>query len=380
MIAQTVQNVTTAGKPMQSMIRWGILGAGGIAGKFVEGLRSLPDATVQAVASRSQSRAEEFARRHGIPRAHAGYEALANDPDVDIVYVATTNNVHKEHSLLCIESGKPVICEKPFAVTAAETRDVIAAARRRRVFCMEAMWTRFLPLMAQLRNIIGAGAIGDVRMVTAELGFAAPSDPENRFFDPQLGGGAMLDLGIYPLSFIYYILGEPQGVSAQASVGDTHVDEQAAAILEYPKGKLGVLSTSLLGYLPNEAAIIGTKGCIRVHAPLHRPTTLTLTDYGKQYRSAAPGSRVRRIVGGIPLVRGVFDRALVLVKGTAEIGEEVHTFPLAGNGFNYEAAEAMRCLRTGLLETSIMPLDETLSIMETMDAIRNQWSAGKAAQ
>ena len=360
---------------MQSAIRWGILGAGMIAEKFAAGLRSLPDAKIQAVASRTQARAQEFARRFEIPQVYSSYEALVNDEDIDIVYIATINNLHRDHSILCLEAGKAVLCEKPFATNAAETREVIEVARRKRVFCMEAMWMRFVPLMAGLREIIASGAIGEVRMVTADLGFPAPVEKNNRFFSRELGGGAMLDLGIYPLSFVYYVLGRPAAVCTQASIGDTKVDEQAAAILAYPFGKLGIVSASLMSYLPGEALITGTKGRMKVHFPLHHPSELSLIVFPERNPDADVRTALRARVRDISILSGAYARARGLVEKLRQHPRRTMVFPLEGNGYNYEAAETMRCLRAGELESRIMPLDETLSIMETMDTIRKQWES-----
>jgi predicted dehydrogenase len=360
---------------MQSAIRWGILGAGIIAEKFAAGLRSLPDAKVQAVASRTQARAREFARRFEIPQVYTSYEALVNDENVDVVYIATINNLHRDHSILCLEAGKAVLCEKPFTTNAAEAREVIAVARRKRLFCMEAMWMRFVPLMARLREIIASGTIGEVRMVTADLGFTAPFEKTNRFFSLELGGGAMLDLGIYPLSFVYFLLGRPAAVCTEASIGDTGVDEQAAAILAYPSGKLGILSTSLVGYLPGQAVITGTKGRITVHPPLHHPSELSLIIFAEPRGDAGVRSALRARVRNLPLVQGAYARAQRVMEKLTGHSRTSMIFPLEGNGYNYEAAETMRCLRAGEVESPIMPLDETLSIVETMDTIRKQWNS-----
>lgn len=363
---------------MQSRIRWGILGAGAVARDFVQGLRCLPDAELLAVASRTHTSAQEFSRLFAVPHVHKSYEDLVNDRDIDVVYIATPNHRHKDHSLLCLEAGKPVLCEKPFTVRAAEAREVIALARRKHLFCMEAMWMRFLPLMARLRGLLDANAIGEVRMMTADLGFPAPFDKNNRFFNRELGGGAMLDLGVYPLSLTSYLFGKPSQVLSQASLGPTGVDEQSAAILTHPQGELVILSASLRTHLPCEALIIGTGGQIRIHSPLYRPYKLSLAALPGPTPHAAPEPNWRASAKNSPLLRALFFR----FEGT--LGPLLNRYPktivqaFAGNGYNYEAAEVMRCLRAGELESKIMPLDETLSIMETMDAIRRQWDCGSS--
>ena len=190
-------------------IRWGILGTGRVAGRFAQALRELDDARLLAAGSRRLATAEAFARHHGVERAYGSYAQLAADPDLDIVYVASPHALHREHSLLCLEAGRAVLCEKPFALNATEAREVIASARSRGLFCMEAMWTRFLPAMRRLTELVDAGAIGELRMVTAQLGFPSEPDPSSRLFDPALGGGALLDLGVYPLALASQLLGRP---------------------------------------------------------------------------------------------------------------------------------------------------------------------------
>jgi predicted dehydrogenase len=357
---------------MPDPIRWGILGAGAIARQFARGLQALPDARLVAVASRTPARLEELSRQFAVERSYGDYSALVADPAVDIVYIATTNQLHREQSLLCLEAGKPVLCEKPFTITAAETREVIEAARRRRLFCMEAMWTRCLPLMRALPGLLETGTIGQIRILHADFGSRPPFAAENRFFNPSLGGGAMLDLGIYLLSFASFLFGAPRDVVSRASIGQTGVDEQASAILSYDGGRLATVSCSMLTPLPNEALIVGSRGQIRVHAPMYRARELSLSVYPER------GARERQPPGGAAGTRPGWQRAgaalLARITKPVRPGRAGSTlYPFDGNGYHYEAAEAMRCLRAGELESPIMPLDETLEIMETMDAVRGQW-------
>lgn len=320
---------------MADKIRWGIIGTGAIARKFAEALTFVPEAELLAVGSRAQASADEFAALFGVPRAYATYEALANDPDVDVVYIATPHPLHKENSLLCLHAGKAVLCEKPFTINAREAEEVIRLARAKRLFLMEAMWTRFLPVMAEVRRLLAEGAIGQVRMITAAFGFRAPFNPQSRLFNPKLGGGALLDVGVYPIALASMIFGSPSRVASMAHIGETGVDEQSAVILGYDGGQLAVLSAALRLSLPSEAVILGTEGTIRIHSPWWRATALTLSVIGKE--------------------------------------DEVIPAPFTGNGYNYEAAEVVRCLRAGRLESETLPLDETLSIMRTMDQARAPW-------
>jgi predicted dehydrogenase len=315
--------------------RWGILGTGAIARQFVKGLRSLPEAEVFAVGSRSEASAAKFADKRNIPRRHASYEGLASDPDVDVVYIATPHPFHAENATLCLEAGKAVLCEKPFCVNAAGAERVVELAREKDIFVMEGMWTRFFPLMEEVRRLISEGAIGEVRMLNVDFGFRADPDPASRLFDQRLGGGALLDVGVYCVSFASMVLGRPSGFVGLPHLGETGVDEQASVVLEHEGGRLANLSIGIRTTTPQEATIMGTEGYVRIHAPWWRPKSMTISKPGTEDETVKP--------------------------------------PVSGNGFNYEAAEVMRCLASGKTESDVMPLDETLSVMRTMDSIRAVW-------
>lgn len=320
---------------MTTKFRWGILGAGNIAKKFCTGVQALTDHELIAVGSRSQEKADQFAEQYNIPHRHSSYEALAADPEVDAIYVATPHPMHKENTLLCLRNGKHVLCEKPFSINAAEAREMIDEARRLKLFLMEAMWTRFIPAVVEAKRLIDKGAIGEVRMINADFGYRAGFRPESRAFDPALGGGGLLDVGVYPISLASMLLGRPNRIATLAEIGQTGVDEQSAFILGYPGGQLAMLYTAVRTSTPHDAVIMGTDGMIRIHPPFWIPKKLTLTQPGK--------------------------------------GAQEMEIPYAANGYNYEAAEVANCVRAGKLESDGMPLDESLQIMETMDAIRTQW-------
>jgi predicted dehydrogenase len=320
---------------MADKIHWGIIGTGKIAKAFATGLTVLPEAELAAVGSRTAESAKEFADTFSVPHRHTSYESLANAPDVDVVYVATPNTLHKENSLLCLQAGKAVLCEKPFTINAAEAEIVIQLARRKKVFLMEAMWTRFIPLVGKVRQLLADRVIGDLQILVADLGFWADFDPLHRVFNPQLGGGALLDLGVYSISLASMIFGPPIRITSMAQLGETGVDEQAAVVLGYDQGQLALLYTSLRTDTPAEVILIGTRGRIRIQPPMFRPTKLTLSLTGRE--------------------------------------DSIIEMPLEGNGYNYQAAEVMNCLKADKLESDIMPLDETLAIMKTMDQIRVQW-------
>lgn len=316
-------------------IRWGILGSGNIASKFAQGLSVLDDAELAAVGSRAQESADEFGDRYNIPRRHSSYEALADDPNVDAIYVATPHSFHKENSLLCLRAGKAVLCEKPFTINAAEAEEVIAYARTHGLFLMEAMWSRFLPHMQEVRRLIDDGAIGDVRMVKADFCFRTRFNPAGRLFDPALGGGALLDVGIYPVSLAFWLLGPPAQIASHAQLGETGVDEQAGIVFGYTGGELAVLTTAIRTATPHTALIAGTEGYIAIHHSWWAPSSFTLARRGKKEQHIEPET--------------------------------------TGNGYNYEAAEVMDCLRAGRTESDTMSLDESLALMRTLDRIRAQW-------
>ncbi len=351
---------------MDHKIRWGILGTGNIAQSFAEGLSALPDAEVIAVGSRSITSAHHFANRFNVPHRHASYQTLVEDPEVDVIYIATPHPLHKENCLLCLEAGKAVLCEKPFTLNAAEALEVITAARTHRLFLMEAMWTRFLPAMAKVRELLAAGTIGELRMITADFGFRAPFDPSHRLFAPELGGGALLDVGIYPLSLTSMLLGAPSSIVSMAHLGETGVDEQSAVILGYPEGQLALLYAATRTQTPIEATLMGTEGSIKIHTPMYKPTQITLSVTRESMPATLPLPIALKSLGK-SLGLADFWRRYVAQKRTTL------NLPFTGNGYNYEAAEVMQCLRDGKIESEIMPLDETLAIMKTMDAIRAQW-------
>ncbi len=318
---------------MADKVKWGIIGTGSIARKLAESLKVLTDAQLTAVGSRSKESADAFADQYGISNRHGSYDGLARDPDVDIVYIATPHPFHKENSMLCLEHGKAVLCEKPFTINAVEAEELIRYARGKQLFLMEAMWTRFLPLMVRCKQIIDSGAIGDIRMIQADFGFRAEIDPHGRVFNPALGGGGLLDVGIYPISLACWILGIPSQIVSQATIGETGVDEQCAAVMKFDGGQLAIASAAVRTNTAHEAVIMGTDGLIR-----------------------------------IPL----FWRAQQMTVMTGDKVEEINE-PYESHGYQFEAAECMRCLREGKLESDIISLNESLSIMRVLDTMRAQW-------
>jgi predicted dehydrogenase len=335
---------------MTDPIRWGILATGTIARHFVQDLRGMPDAEVVAVGSRSQEAADRFAAEHDIPRAYGTWQALADDPDVDAIYVATPHSAHHPATLTCLRAGKAVLCEKPFTLDLAQAEELVAAARTAGVFLMEAMWMRFFPAIHTVCGLIADGAIGDVTAVHADFGLSVmgrpearapgnrslstPLDPTHRLRARELGGGALLDLGVYPVTFAHLVLGAPTELRAWARLTAEGVDENTAMIFAYPSGALASLTCSLVGDSPRTATVTGTRGRIELPRNFYRPTRFTLTR----------------------------DRA----------EPEVIPTPFDGLGYHFEAAEVHRCLREGLAESPVAPLAETLAVMATLDAVRDQ--------
>jgi predicted dehydrogenase len=316
-------------------IRWGIIGTGGIAEGFATDLQLLDDAELVAVGSRKQQTADAFGDKFNIPHRHASYAALANDAKVDVVYIATPHPLHCENSLLCLNAGKHVLCEKPFAMHAHEAELMIDSARAKKLFLMEAMWTRFIPLIVELRKILAQKIIGEVRMLQADFCFQAPFNPTGRLFNPALGGGALLDIGVYPISLASMIFGPPERLTGMAHIGDSGVDEQNAILMGYNSGRIATLYSGNRVDSPIEAVIMGSNGSIRLHRLMHHPERMTITTQGE--------------------------------------AEKVIHMPVDGYGYGYQAEEVMACIRAGKTESTIMPLNETLTIIKTMDALREQW-------
>ncbi len=320
---------------MAETIRWGILGPGRIAHKLAEGLHFVDDAELHAVGSRAVERAEQFGAQYDIPRRYGSYEQLARDPDVDVIYVATPHPYHRENTLLCLEEGKAILCEKPLCVNAGEAQAMITSARQKNLFLMEAMWTRFLPAHVQIRTWLQEEKIGEVRMLLIDFGFRAQFNPEGRLFNPDLAGGALLDIGVYTIALAFMVFGKPPlQITSTAHIGTTGVDEQEAIVLSYDEGALAVISCAVRTQMPGTALILGTEGSIRV----------------PQFFSAS--SAELRLGQNSPVPVELMYR---------------------GTGFNYQAQEVCRCLREGKQESTIMGLDESLGIMQTMDAVRAQW-------
>lgn len=315
-------------------IRWGILATGRIAHKLAHDIGTMADGEVVAVGSRAQATADAFAVEFGASKAYDTYEAVIHDPDVDVVYVAAPNHLHYPNVMACLRAGKPVLCEKPFALNARHAQEMIDYAQRNDTFVMEALWSRFIPAHRKLYDLAWTGALGEIRMLNAEFGFRAQFDPMGRLFDPAQGGGALLDLGVYAIALAVKLLGVPDRVTGFAQLSATGVDEQSSIILGYPSGAVANISCAIRTQLSNDARIYGTKGRARLHEPFWRPDELTT----------------------------VIDDV-----------EQHYSIPRQNWGYQHQLEEVHRCLREGHAESPLMPHDDTLAIVRIMDELRRQW-------
>lgn len=321
---------------MIKKINWGILGAGKIAGKFATDLATLPEANLYAVASRNQEKAQKFADTHHFEKTWNSYEAMLADPALDAVYIATPHVFHYEHTLLCLTHRKAVLCEKPFAINTREVKQMIATAKKKNTFLMDALWTLCLPHILKTKEIVESGQLGKLISVKADFGFRANFDPYSRLFDRDLGGGSLLDIGIYPALLSLFLLGNPKKITAAALMGKTKIDEECAVFLEYENGQTANLHSTLLARTPIEAYVYCEKGYIhipsRFHEPVNEITILTYENLEKQL---------------IPFEYEVL-------------------------GYKYEAAEMMRCMQAGKLESDLIPHQFSVDLIALLDEIRSQ--------
>lgn len=316
----------------EKTVRWGVLSTGGIASTFASDLPHVPGAELAAVGSRSPETAAAFAERYGFARAHGSWSALAADPEIDVVYVATPHAFHFEAAMVCLAGGKAVLCEKPMTLDLASSARLVAEAGNRGLFLMEAMWMRCNPAIRRIAELVADGAIGEVTTVQADFGLQGPFAATHRLRDPALGGGALLDLGVYPLNLAHLLLGPPESVRSWARLTPEGVDDNTGMLLGWASGAVAALTCSLVGDTRNAASITGTRGRIDLPRDFFVPRSFLL-----------------HRVGAEP--------------------EEV-TFDFPGRGYQFEAIEVQRCLAEGLPESPLMPHQATMEIMKLMDGIR----------
>lgn len=318
---------------MDRPFKWGIIGLGKIAGKFAEDLGTLPDAELFAVASRSIEKAKEFGNRFNAKYHYGSYQELMTNKEIDAVYIATPHAYHFENTIMCLEHKIPVLCEKPLAINSQQVIQMVNAAKANDTFLMEAIWTRFLPTITQVLKWIEQGTIGEIKMIKADFGFKATFDPASRLFNTDLGGGSLLDIGIYPCFLALLLLGKPEQIIASANIGQTQVDESCGFLFKYPQ-QLAILDSTIKAQTDTVALIYGDKGSIKINSRWHEPTSLTL-----------------KIEGEDP--RDLF-------------------FDYKSKGYSYEAIEVMKCVREGKKESSTLPLSFSVDLMETLDSIRSK--------
>ncbi len=313
---------------------WGIIGPGLIAHKFAQDLKVGQHMCLHAIASRSQERAERFARQYQANYAYGSYEELLDCPDLDVIYIATPHTSHCEHTIMCLNRQIPVLCEKPFAMNSQEAREMVEAARANDTFLMEAMWTCFLPTFKTIFDLIEEGKLGSILSIKADFGFRPEFEPSNRIFNQALGGGALLDIGIYPVFLALLLMGEPEQVKAMANIGTTNVDEDCGILLQYADGRMAHLHATFLATTKTEAFIYGEKGTIQVHSRWHEPTWLSFIDEAGRPQN--------------------------------------YHYDWPGNGYHYEAEEVVKCLDQNKKESDRLPLDFSFKLSQLLDRIRKE--------
>ena len=321
-------------------VRWGLVGPGRIAGQFAKAMGVASGSSLEAVAGRSRSRAERFAREHGVPNCFDSYRALLDDPSIDAVYIATPHRYHYSIARDCLLAGKPVLCEKPLAVNVREAAELIDLSQRTGVFLMEALWTRFLPIYEQVNEWLASYTIGSVHAIVSSFGFEFPRDPQDRMLNPDLAGGALLDMGVYNLAMSQWVYGEaPLSYSIEGHVGETGVDEHNQTVLRYSQGRSCKFSNSMTRQLQNDMIIHGSTGCIRIHANFWTATSATLS-VGENGNSREQPTSITR--------------------------------GFRATGLEYEIEAAAHCIRNGLHECSAMPHASTLQTMRLLDGLRGK--------
>jgi len=314
--------------------RWGVIGPGRIARRFADSFSLLPHAEICAVASRDATRATEFAAHYNIPKVYTDYKLLAQDDELDAVYIATPHAYHVDCALLCLKNKKPVLCEKPLTLNRTLAQALINVAREHNTFLMEAMWTRFIPATVKTLELIQAGVIGEVKFIQADFGFAAPFDATSRIYDLKLGGGAQLDVGVYPMFLALAVLGKPENIKAFGKLASTGADENTSALLYYKNGAMANIYSSIVAESPKQADIVGTTGTITIHTPWYKSQAISVT-IGKEEK-------------------------------------KLTHIPYPGTGFEFQIEEVMRCVKGNNIESDLMSHDFSLMMAEVSDEIRKQ--------
>lgn len=313
-------------------INWGIIGAGRIAQTFADDLKLSPNAVLRAIASRNSEKAQSFAQKNDIAQFYDSYQALAKDPDIDVIYIATPHPLHYENTLLCIENGKHVLCEKPMGMNASQVKRMTDEAKAHELFLMEAMWTRFIPATEKLIAVLDSGVIGNPLFLHADFGFKSTPDPNGRLFNKKLGGGSLLDIGIYPIFLSLLLWGKPNTIRALARMTETGVDSYCSMVFDHNNAAKSMLESTFEANTPVEAIIYGEKGTLKLHRRWHHATMLSVLKTDGQ-------------------------------------NEEIH-LPYKGSGYIFEIEEVNRCLQNGIKESNKMPHRMSLDLIETIDRVK----------
>ena len=318
---------------MSKSIKWGIIGLGKIAHKFAQDLTIVNNASLHAVASRNKENAKIFARLYSAKNYYNSYQELVNNTDIDVVYIATPHALHYQHTIMALNAGKAVLCEKAFALNALQVKKMINTAKNQNLFLMEALWTRFIPATKKVLNLINSGCIGEVKLIEANFGFNAPVDKDKRLYNKNLGGGALLDIGIYPILLSLLTLGKPDEIIASACFSDTQIDTINGIVFKYNSGKIATLNSSIVSFSPVEAIIHGQKGYIKMHTPFHHTKLISV---------------------GI------------------ENDVKNYSIDYIGHGYCYEIEEVNMCLINNKKESELLPLSLSVDLINILDNIRSK--------
>lgn len=318
---------------MTKKIKWGIIGPGKIANKFAADLAISNDSVLYGVASRDLDKAKAFGDKYGATKYYSSYEQLAEDPEIDVIYIATPHVFHYENTMMCLKKGKAVLCEKPMGINANQVEEMLQEAAKQQVFLMEAIWTRFIPATEKMLALLEQNAIGDVLFVHADFGFKGDGNPEGRLLNKKLGGGSLLDIGIYPIYLSLLVLGLPTEIKALARMTATEVDSYCSMLFNYSNDSKAILESTIEAKTPTEACIYGTEGTIKLHSRFHHANKITLTKNGE---------------------------------------DEVFNIGYEGNGYFHEIEEVNNCLIQGLTQSSKLPLRLSLDLIKIIDRVKNE--------
>lgn len=352
---------------------WGILGAGSIAHEFAKGLKLVPHAVAHSVHSRTYPKAVRFADLFDFKVTHKELNEFLNDDDLDIIYIATPNHLHCEHAIKCLEAGKHVLIEKPFALSVAQAQKIVTAARENQCFCMEAMWSRFMPVYQEVKKLLQERVLGEIKYFSASFGEAIRYNPESRLFDAETGGGCLLDLGVYPVSLALMLLGEPESVLGVCRKAQSGVDTHDHISLNYKNGAIADVRCSFDCKMPNTVWISGTHGSIEIPGPIYRPDCYRLNRYSPYEIQPFQGYSMRDKLHEIPLFSGLLHALGNYLMNPITKFKKTKRLNYLANGYQYEAHEVIRVLDYGEFESGIMPLSDSIATLKITDKLRNEW-------